>query len=226
MLIRFGLGGQISGSVAGVVAGHNKGGQYLRNRSIPTNPRSERQQTVRAAFGAAAITWRNLTGGQKAAWEGYANQTPLLNRIGESITVSGFNMYVRVAAYSGGIGISVSPIAPIEPGLSTIGVVTSASLSAADGMTLVTSGADATLTNGCLLQYGPALSPGVSFFNGPYSLFAIDSMLGTGFVDVAQVTPGRYGLPLVGERRPIRVRAMDASGRLSDTFQTIVTVAA
>ena len=112
MLIRMGMGTQLSGSVGGVVASHNKGGAYLRGRSVPTNPNSARQQTVRSAFAASAIGWAGLTVEQREAWEGYAALTAVTNRIGESITVSGFNMYVRANSFRGGAGAAVVAAAP------------------------------------------------------------------------------------------------------------------
>jgi hypothetical protein len=226
MLIRFGLGGQLSGSVAGVVAGHNKGGQYLRNRSIPTNPNSSRQQTVRSAFATAALTWGNLTSGQRAAWEAYASQTPVLNRLGESITVSGFNMFVRTNAYLQGLGIALVTAAPLTPGLSSIGTPTAIGLSVASGASLVTTNADAGVTLGSLMQYGPPVSPGVTFYGGPYSLFTTATMTATGFAAQPQIGVGRYGAPVVGELRPMRVRSITTDGKLTPTYSEIVTVVA
>ena len=40
----------ISGSVGGTVFSRNKGGAYMRNRSIPVNPQSAAQVVVRAAM--------------------------------------------------------------------------------------------------------------------------------------------------------------------------------
>jgi hypothetical protein len=230
MLIRFGLGGQLSGSVGGVVAGHNKGGQYLRNRSIPVNPNSTRQQAQRNGFGAAAISWRSLTAGQRAAWESYASLTPVINRLGESITVSGFNMYQRTNAFLLGVGLAAITAAPPTPGLSSLGTPATPAFiaSVANGLSFGTVGADATGATYGIAQYGPPLSPGVNFYRGPYSLFASGiTFVSTGFATEPQtVTPGRYGALVAGEIRPIRVRSMDADGRISNTVEGIVTVVA
>ena len=228
MLIRFGLGGQLSGSVGGVVAGHNKGGQYLRNRSIPANPNSVRQQQQRAALAVAAARWRNLTADFRNAWDGYASQTPLVNRLGESITVSGFNMYVRTNAYVVGLGQAGIDVAPLQPGLSNLGTPDATPLvaSVANGLDFVVTGATALGTNYCLIQYSPALSRGVTFFRGPYTQFADpETMLATGFTGVTQ-TSTRYGALDVLERRAFRIRAADQFGRLSNVFEGIVSVVA
>jgi len=227
MLIRFGLGGQLSGSVGGVVAGHNKGGQYLRNRSIPVNPNSERQLAVRQGLSAASINWRALTDAQRDAWGAYAAETPLVNSLGESITVSGFNMYVRTNAYLTGIGQAQLTAAPTSPGSSSLGTPAGTPFvaSVADGVTFAVTGANATRASSCIVQYGPPLSAGVSFFKAPYSLFATVTMAATGFDELAQ-SDAQYGILVVGQRRPFRVRSMDSTGRLSNVYETIVTCAA
>ena len=121
MLIRTGFGGQLSGSVGGVVASHNKGGAYLRNRTVPTNPNSARQLTARMALASASQAWAVLTQVQRDGWNAYAAATPLVNRLGESITVSGFNMYIRTNSFLASSGESAIDDAPLTPGQSSLG---------------------------------------------------------------------------------------------------------
>lgn len=87
---------QSSGSLAGTVFSHNKGGQYVRNRSTPTNPNTPQQQLIRGLVGGLSNLWTNtLTAAQRAAWDTYAENVTLLNALGEPINVTGLNMYVR-----------------------------------------------------------------------------------------------------------------------------------
>lgn len=226
MLIRFGLGGQLSGSVGGVVAGHNKGGQYLRNRSIPTNPNSVRQQTARVAFANASIEWKSLTNAERTAWEAYAVGTPIQNRLGETITLSGFNHFLKTNAFRQNCGEASLNTAPISPGLTSLGGILGASLSAATGMTFVTSAA--TAVGPRFASIGPPQSAGVTAFRGPYTLFSVADTMGTsGFGPAAgPFIPGRYGAPVVGERRPLRIAGSGTEGALSNIFETIVVVGA
>jgi len=171
-----------------------------------------------------------LTGAQRAGWESYAAQTPLVNRLGESITVSGFNMYVRTNAYLLGLALATKTNAPLTPGLSSLGTPSDPAIiaSVSDGISFGTLGADATGTDLTIVQYGPPVSPGTNFFRTPYSLFASGiTMVATGFADEPQtVTPGRYGPLVVGQLRPIRIRSMATDGKLSNTVERIVTVVA
>jgi len=116
LLIRMGMGGQLSGSVGGVVASRNAGGAYLRNRTVPVNPNSLRQQQSRLGFAASAIAWRALTAAQRAGWDSYAVATPVLNRLGENITISGLAMYVRTNAFRENTVLGQLPDAPPSPG--------------------------------------------------------------------------------------------------------------
>lgn len=227
MLIRTGMGGQLSGSVGGVVASHNKGGQYLRNRSVPTNPNSTGQQRARNYFGGAAIAWAALSAANRAGWEAYAAGTPVLNRLGESITLSGFNWYVAANAFIQQTGGGAISAAPSTPGLTTLGTITGATLSEASGIAFATAGATAT-GGGCIASVGPPVSAGVSSFAGPYSAFLTGATFtATGFAaTVPDVSPLRYGSLNAGEIRGVRVAAIDGSGKLSNVYQELITVGA
>lgn len=97
MLFNAGIvGGQASGSVGGVTASHNRFGTYLRNRSVPVNPNSSRQQVARNRFTTAAGRWSSiLTQAQRDAWILYADNVDWINRIGQTVNLTGLNMYLR-----------------------------------------------------------------------------------------------------------------------------------
>lgn len=96
MLFKPLLGAQLSGSVGGLTASHNRGGAYFRQRATPTNPATSRQVTIRNAMGILTTRWLDvLTQVQRDAWQVYAENVTLINRIGDAINVSGQNMYVR-----------------------------------------------------------------------------------------------------------------------------------
>jgi len=225
MLIRMGMGGQLSGSVGGVVASHNKGGQYLRNRSVPVNPNSAAQQAVRATFSAAALSWSDLTTVQREAWEAYAVETPVLNRLGESITVSGFNMYCRAASFVNRVAPATSvAAAPATPGLISLGPDLTVVLSAADGITITDPAAEA---NGVfIVQVGPPVSFGVKFFRAPFTAYVTGANLfaASGVDQAVNVSPLRYGPLVFLQRRFFRIRAASSTFKLSNTFEGVALV--
>ena len=89
-------GQQRSGKQGGIVWSHNAGGPYVRNRAIPTNPNTARQVQVRNSVRAIAIAWQTiLTQAQRDAWETYAANVSWTNRLGQTITLTGLNHYIR-----------------------------------------------------------------------------------------------------------------------------------
>lgn len=88
--------GRMSGKLGGFVASTGPGGQYLRAWSVPTNPNTPAQQTIRSALNQLASRWiATLTPLQREAWETYAANVTVPNRWGNPITISGLSMYQR-----------------------------------------------------------------------------------------------------------------------------------
>lgn len=96
-LVKYGGGiVQMSGSIAGDTFARNRYGNYSRARTKPTNPNSAYQQIVRAAVALLVVRWSStLTAAQRIAWGVYASNVVMLNRLGESMHLSGFNHYIR-----------------------------------------------------------------------------------------------------------------------------------
>ena len=87
---------QASGSIGGFTAGSNKGGLYLRARSIPTNPNSPAQQASRDSMKILVDAWTTiLTFAQRDAWRTYAQNTPVVDVFGDSKLLTGQQMYIR-----------------------------------------------------------------------------------------------------------------------------------
>lgn len=109
MLIRTGMGAQLSGSVGGVTAGHNRFGQYLRNRSIPTNPNTPAQSAARSNLTAANAAWAALSASQRAGWDTYAENSPWTNKFGETVYLTGHQQYVRYFCFLAHVGNPTTP---------------------------------------------------------------------------------------------------------------------
>lgn len=96
MLIKPGLAvSEMSGKFGGVVAAHNRFGQYFRQFRIPTDPQTPSQMQRRAAMAAAIVAWRNLLGADKDTWNNYAANTPWVNRLGDTVYLTGMSFFIR-----------------------------------------------------------------------------------------------------------------------------------
>jgi len=98
MKIKSTLLAQASGSLGGFVASHNRGGMYLRSRSIPTNPGTDGQNLVRTAFGALADMFQTLNTAERQSFEDYAENVLITDRLGEPRKATAMNMFQKCNA--------------------------------------------------------------------------------------------------------------------------------
>lgn len=96
-LVKYGGGVlQMSGSIGANTFARNRSGNYVRARTSPVNPNTARQVAVRSAIATLTVRWSStLTAVQRTAWNLYAESVNMLNRLGETILLSGFNHYIR-----------------------------------------------------------------------------------------------------------------------------------
>lgn len=228
MKIKSQLVTQMSGSIGGVVGSHNKGGMYLRARSIPTNPQSAAQANVRNAMSSLVTRWNDtLTAGQRDAWEVYAANVPKTNSLGDSILLSGQQWYLacnvpRLRALNSGIS-ALSTIAVVDAAPTTFSRATLSPVSLPD----VSAGTDefdvgydnsddwADTDNGFLLiQQSAPQNASKNFFKGPFRLAAgIAGDTATPPTSPETVT-SLFSLT-AGQKLILRVVACNADGRTS-----------
>lgn len=116
-IIRSSVFSEVRGSIGGTTYARNRYGAYARNRTVPVNPRTDAQQAIRAAMATAAIVWKSLTDGERTLWNNYAAATPVTNRLGETIYLSGQAMYNKYSTFYTYQGETVPNSPPASPGL-------------------------------------------------------------------------------------------------------------
>ena len=96
-LVKYGAGIiQMSGSIAGNTYARNRYGNYVRAKTKPINPNTDRQAAVRAAIATLTARWSQVvTDVQRTAWNLYASSVNMKNKLGEVVKLSGFNHYIR-----------------------------------------------------------------------------------------------------------------------------------
>lgn len=167
---------QASGSVDGLVYSHNAGGKYVRARSIPTDPASAFQVSVRGILGTLATRWAaTLSSGQRDQWSDYAAAVPVLNTLGDQIFLSGISMYIRCNTPRGVAGLAYIDAGPTD--LTMPGLDLPSALAVNDGNPGTAdvqwnAGAGQVWTgdtnNAALVFSSRQQSPTVNFFKGPY----------------------------------------------------------
>lgn len=227
-----------SGSLAGITASHNKGGQYFRSRVIPVNPSSEFQLQVRAAMTSLATGWSDtLIPSQRTAWDLYASNVEVTDTLGSSMTLSGINWFIASntarlqseAKLPAGMAVGALPTVLDAPTIFDRGDFTTPvpSYTEASGLSIAFTGTDewASEDGSALLVFqGRSQNRGVTFFKGPYRLVAV--ILGDSVTPPTSpfvVTPTILGIqgyvPTAGQSAFTAAAVTRADGRISSRRQ-------
>lgn len=230
-LIKFG-GGVVgmAGSIAGTTFARNRYGSYARARTKPVNPNSSAQQAVRNALADLTTRWSaTLSAAERTAWNLYAANVVMLNRLGESINLSGFNQYIRsnsLLLRSGETLVDAGPTTfelPSQDGTFAIAI------SEATQLISITFDVDQAWNNeddGHLFVFmGTPQNAQRNFFDGPWNLAGVLD----GSTASPLASPQTLACPFVateGQRIWCYARAMRADGRVSNPFRDDVVAAA
>jgi hypothetical protein len=230
-LIKPGAGvAQISGSIAGTTFSRNRYGAYARNRSIPVNPNTSAQQKVRSTVSLLSNMWsQTLTAAQRAAWKTYADNVEVLNRLGDSVNLTGFNMYVR-----SNTALVYNDFDPVDDAPTTFVLgeqdpTAAAAVSAATqniSLTFDTEMAWVAEDNAHLLLYASTgQNATINHYAGSFAI--------AGTVDgnstTAPTSPASISMPspvVAGQKVFFQARIVRADGRLSEPFRFDAVVGA
>ncbi len=223
MLYKSALLTAASGKIRGIVASHNRGGTYFRGLTIPTNPGSSFQTTVRNAMKTLTSRWQEtLTSVQRAAWQTYADAVQVRNALGDLITLTGQNMFIRSNISRLQASLAIVDAAPIVFDLGTftaptitlapLGTTGTITFSAADSWNATSAGAQ-----GMLVYQSRAQARSINYYKGPYRFAAIvNGTAGTGTFTSPFTNPGTTNQAF------FQVVVTRSDGRLSSPMQLTV----
>jgi len=220
-LIRYPEGQQRSGSSGGLTFSHNRFGAYIRPRTVPVNPNSTAQQSIRASFALFATGWQALTDAQRAAWDTYAENVTWQNAFGDPAILTGFNWYVLVNTLRNQAGLTTLTAAPIVLAMGVapvIGAISGDISLNQISVAFTNTEAWATAVGGALyIQQGLAQPPSRTFFASPYRRLGVVLGAASPPTSPALFTP-TYPIS-VGNRTYLRFRALYPDGRVSPPIQ-------
>ena len=217
---------QARASLGGATFSANRGGNYIRARIAPVQPRSTAQQQARAQFSTVSGNWKTLTAAQRAGWAAAAAGVTLQDSLGNSYIPTGNQLYVglnRNLLVNGEPVVSASPgTKPDFPNLVPITVTAAAAVPA---LTLVTQLTSA--PTGFIFEVSATaqVSPGVSFFSKSAYRF-IASATATSFASLNMLAPynTRWGTLVAGERIGLRLRMVQISTGWAGTPATVSVI--
>lgn len=168
---------QASGSIGGMTASRNRGGMYFRARSIPVNPSTTFQQTVRTNFTSLAAAWTDdLSEAQRTSWNTFAVNVTVTDSFGDQRQISGINHFIRSNALRLQAGLSTVLQAPSSFTGVSFGEpsITDWDLALQEVDISFTLALWRTQNGGALLVYlSRPQGEGINYFRGPYRLAGI-----------------------------------------------------
>jgi len=209
----------IRGSINGTTFSQNKAGAYARNRSLVTNPNTAAQVNARTSFSGESAAWRELSAIAQDSWRLYAAGTPVTNRLGDTIYLSGMNMFMKTNGFRAVIALPRVNVAPTLLGLAQQPVF--------DGQPIIFDGNGTTPNEVGAWNYAAGVgsvnagavyaawisnqvSLGTNFYKGPWNFIGTKAgnarETGTLNVPFEVVEDGAYY---------IRLRVLDELGRLA-----------
>lgn len=197
-----------SGSIAGTTHSHNRAGQYTRNRRAPVQPRTARQTTIRAQFGANSSAWAALTGSQQAAWVAFADSFPITDSLGQTIKLTGHQMYVAINTNLVNAGLAISSVPPLSNAVFGPAPVTFTFSHTTGGSISFTAGG---ASDKLLVAYSKPMSAGRSF-NRTFTQQSVVAGTGTPATIAAAVYAAAFGTPSVGQKIFARVTPVNQYG--------------
>lgn len=222
MLVKLGpIVGQASGSTGATTFSHGRSGPYTRRRAIPINPKTTPQTLIRAAFGAATAQWRDvLTAAEREGWSDYAAQTPITNRLGDRVPLTGIAMYCAFNAQFFRVHGTFVDTPPSTPGEAAAITLTQTAGEAAGWIITALSQAVGGGDLAHLFLGSNPVSPAVNFYGSPYSFLV--SMADVQLPFTVTVPGGIFE----GQRWFIETRLFSADGRRGPRTRQFVDVAA
>lgn len=217
-------GADIRGSIGGTVYSRNRSGNYKRGRTVPVNPNTDAQVEVRNAMRSLTIAWQTLlTEAQRQGWSQYADNVPWVNKLGQTVKLTGLNMYCRsnVPRIQNGLAViddapTVFDLAPAELALVVTASEAAQTLSVAFDDTQPWASEDGAFQS---FLMGLPQNDSITFFGGPFASAGVilgDNGTPPTSPQILSSLPFSFA---AGQRLWVRSRIGLADGRLSEFAQ-------
>jgi len=212
--VLFGNGvAQIRGSIAGNTYSRNRGGSYIRNRVTPINPASARQESVRENLSALSKDWgAQLTEAQRDAWTAFAAEWPVTDVFGQTVVLTGEQMYVRLGVRATQAGLPVLAAAPLDQNVDTL-LTLSGAFDVGVGSLAEATFTPTPLGAGQRLQlFATApMPPGINFVKNRLRLLQTFAAATASPADFEAAYLARFGSPLEDQKVVIECRVINGA---------------
>lgn len=199
--IKFGqIISEARGKIAGMVFSKNGSGSFIRQKVTPINPSSLRQQQARSYLIAASKAWAVLSETIHKQWNTVTTTFKKQNSIGDTYTVSGFNLFV--SRFSNALNV-LSAAPTTYPGNDDAHIFTSLTGSIArpaDIMTIVFAPA-IPASDTVEIMATPPISLGKTFVRSEYRRIGFATVASISPLDITAAYVSKYGrVPSITEQ--------------------------
>lgn len=213
--------GEIVVDMRGKLGGHvhtrNHYGNVVRTRVVPINPQTTAQSTSRNQLKAASVAWRKLTVAQRASWNSFAENYKQQDALGNSIRLTGANLFVmqyKLMTICSETPLTTAPVPSAPVTIATLGC----SQAGQTGALTLTFTPAIPATCYAVLEATRQLSPGKKYVKSDFRQIAVLTVADTSpYVCTADYT-GVFGrVPYVGEICYFRSYFMDPAYPIKTT---------
>ena len=211
--------------IGGIVATKGHAGNFMRKKVSPIQPRSQAQRNVRANFTANSKTWATLGATVIAGFNALAKSTPKKDRFGQSVTLTGFQLYQQLSrniSTVSGTPLAAAPTSLTAPSAGSLTVVCSAGTP-----TFTVAPATYPPTGSSMAIYAsPQLSPGRQFVGKNYKLVSVLAYNVTPVAaDIKSAYTQMYGTLVAGKNIQVLCKIINkttgAAGTASSNFAAV-----
>lgn len=217
---------QGSASIGGATFSKNRGGNYIRKRVAPVQPRSSAQQAIRASLSALSGQWKTLSSSQLAAWSALASTITLKDSLGNSYIPTGNQLFVGLNATlttCAETTITTAPGAP--PAFADMLPIAATATAGTPSFAITTSLGAAPTGFVFLVRATPQGSAGIAFYGtskyrviGKYAATAYASINALAFYNA------RFGALVAASKLSVRVSLVQISSGFESMYAEVSLV--
>ena len=217
--------GNLSGSLGSVTASHNRYGSHFRPRTIPINPDTQYQQTVKGNFGVVSGGWTALAAANRAQWATFAANNPVVDNLGQSQNLSANAAYVMLnlrLKQCGAALITAPPVGAAPAGLTSLTL--EADIGAGD-VELAYTATPLAANDKLVVRAAVVDTASINFMKNKYKLIAYSSAAQASPFEFQDEIEERFGSLIVGQYVHVLVAVMSTvTGLISAPMSASVIV--
>jgi len=228
MKIRYGtLAGAASGSLGNMTASHNRGGPYLRMRTMPIKVVSAYTTEVRNVMAACSQAWGALTAEQQASWNTWCQTHPITDSLGDSRVLFGAQGYTQLNARILLAGDAAIDLPPVGAAPSPLTAWSAAPAEGAATCVITFAPTPLAATERLWIRAALVSNAGVNYFANLMKNIGREALATASLIDIEAELQLRFGAMIEGQILHTQAQVYESTtGMLSGALYHRIAVAA